>query len=290
MWLKAKVLNLQSLSGARQVIDAHYDLGNDLYMSFLDPYNQYTCGYFKDTEDLNTAQIQKMDLICRKLQLKEGDRILDIGCGWGGFAKYASETYGCQVTGLTLSDEQARYAREFTKGLSVDIQVADYRLWPKQNINYDKIVVVGMIEHVGYKNYRTFFEIVDKMLKKDGIFLLHTIGHNLTTTHGEAWSDKYIFPNGMCPSPVHIGTSAEGLFVLEDWQNFGAYYAKTLAAWNANFEANWDALSKKYPETFFRMFRYYFMSFAGSFRARKVNLWQIVFTKGATPEVYKSVR
>src|SRR5207247_100513 len=148
------------------VIEEHYDLSNELYMSFLDPYNQYTCGYFKNTTDLNQAQEQKLDLICRKLSLKQGDRVLDIGCGWGGFAKYAAENYGCNVVGITISDEQVSYAEEYTSGLPVEIRKQDYR--DLRGEKFDKIVVIGMIEHVGYKNYRKLFEIIENSLTDEG--------------------------------------------------------------------------------------------------------------------------
>lgn len=289
-WLKSKLFNLQSMHGSRKVIEQHYDLSNDLYMSFLDPYNQYTCGYFKDTDDLNVAQIQKMDLICRKLHIEKSDKVLDIGCGWGGFAKYAAETYGCSVTGLTLSKEQGEYAKSYTHNLPVDIQVVDYREWRKTGNTYDKIVVVGMIEHVGYKNYIEFFRIVDELLSEDGLFLLHSIGQNITSTHGNAWSDKYIFPNGMVPSIAQLGRVAEKNFVMEDWHNFGPYYVQTLSAWDENFKKNWPTIKDGYSEVFYRMFRYYFMSFAGGFRARRISLWQIVFSRGYQNKVYHSLR
>jgi cyclopropane-fatty-acyl-phospholipid synthase len=286
--LKARLFNLQSRAGARKVIDAHYDLSNDLYMSFLDPYNQYTCGYFKNTEELNTAQEQKLELICKKLQLKHGDRVLDIGCGWGGFAKYAAEYYGCIVTGITISDEQLAYAQDFTKGLPVTLRKQDYR--DLKGEQFDKIVVIGMIEHVGYKNYGTLMRIVHDCLTENGLFLLHTIGRNDTSIAGEAWSHKYIFPNGMLPSVRQLGEATEQLFVMEDWHNFGPYYHKTLLAWDANLQKNRETITRDYSEMFYRMFRYYFNSFAGSFKARHIQLWQVVYSKGARDAVYETVR
>ena len=286
--LKAWVFNLQSRSGARQVIDEHYDLSNDLYMSFLDPYNQYTCGYFKNTDDLNIAQEQKLDLICRKLELKKVERVLDIGCGWGGFAKYAAEHYGVHVTGITISDEQLTYAKKFTEGLSVTVRKQDYR--DLKGEQFDKIVIIGMIEHVGYKNYRTIMRIVHECLAANGLFLLHTIGRNDTSYTGEAWSHKYIFPNGMVPSVKQLGGASENLFVMEDWHNFGPYYHTTLLAWDRNFQKNWSSIKDAYSETFYRMFRYYFNSFAGSFKARHIQLWQVLYSKGERDTVYETVR
>lgn len=285
--LKSRFLNLQTKTGSKRVAKEHYDLGNDLYMAFLDPYNQYTCGYFKDTNDLNVAQEKKLDLLCKKLQLKPMDRVLDIGCGWGGFAKYAAEHYGCHVTGVSISEEQIECAKKFVAGLSVEIKNMDYR---DINEKFDKIVSVGMFEHVGYKNYRTYFEIVKKNLREEGIFLLHCIGSNMSNSTTDPWTEKYIFRNSMLPSIKQIAGASEGLFVMEDWQNFGQYYTPTLLAWWKNFDNSWDSLKKNYDERFYRMFRYYLLSCAGAFRARDIQLWQVVFTPRGTLEEFKSVR
>ncbi len=279
-YVTALLFNPQSRRRAHQIAERHYDLGNDLFMSFLDPYNQYSCAYFNGTEDLTQAQLNKLDLICRKLDLKPRDRVLDIGCGWGGLAKYAAEHYGCAVTGITISREQARYAAEFCKGLPVHIRECDYR-----NIHgsFDKIVSVGMFEHVGQKNFRTFMQVVDHRLNDDGMFLLHTIGGNQSHVNGDPWLGKYIFPNGMLPSIAQIGKAAEGIFVMEDWHNLGPHYDKTLMAWHDNFQKNWGALEgEKYDGRFKRMWEYYLLSCAGAFRARKIQLWQLVFTKCGT--------
>lgn len=290
VWLAIKALfsNRQSKERARQAIDVHYDLSNELYLSFLDPYVQYTCGYFENTDSLDEAQIKKMDLICRKLELKAGERLLDIGCGWGGLAKFAAEKYGCRVTGITLSEEQAKYAKENTRGLPVEIRIQDYRDLAGEQ--YDKIVSVGMFEHVGYKNYRQMMEKVHECLKGDGLFLLHTIGKDRSAIVTDPWIEKYIFPNGMIPSVKQIGAACERLFVMEDWHNFGPYYYRTLRAWDANFQKNWSTVKEKYSETFYRMFRYYFNICAGSFKARKLELWQIVLSKGARDTVYERPR
>ena len=286
-FLKSKFFNLQTKIKAKEVARKHYDLGNDLYLSFLDPYNQYSCGYFKRTDNLNTAQEKKLELICKKLQLKSTDKVLDIGCGWGGFAKYAAKHYGCQVTGITLSKEQASYAREFTKGLPIKIEVMDYRDISEY---FDKIVSVGMFEHVGYKNYKRMLEIVKKHLRKDGLFLLHTIGKNKSDRFREPWMDKYIFPNSMLPAAKQIANAYDGLFVLEDWHNFGQYYDLTLMAWYKNFDKSWPNLKQKYGERFYRMFRYYLLSCAGAFRARNIQLWQIVLSPNGAPGGYESIR
>jgi cyclopropane-fatty-acyl-phospholipid synthase len=286
--LRARIFNLQSKSRAGEVIREHYDLGNDLYMSFLDPYNQYSCGYFKDTDDLAIAQEQKLDLICRKLGVKVGDTILDIGCGWGGFARFAAERYGAVVTGITISDEQIAYARDYCKGLSVLIEKKDYR---DLTGLFDKVVTVGMIEHVGCRNYRTLMEVVHRVLNDEGLFMLHTVGGNWSSGTQDPWMDKYIFPNSMNPSIAQLGSAIEHLFVMEDWHNMGAHYDKTLLAWFARFDDAWPQLREKYGERFYRMWRYYLLSMSGAFRSRaNGQLWQIVLSKNGVPGGYQSVR
>lgn len=287
MLIRARLVNMQSRKGSLRVAREHYDLSTELYMSFLDPYNQYTCGYFKGTDDLNVAQEQKLDLICKKLQLKPGDRVLDIGCGWGGFAKYAAEHYDVSVTGITLSKEQLAYAKEFTKGLNVALHLQDYR---DLKGTFDKILVCGMIEHVGYKNYREIMEVVYRNLADNGLFLLHTIGYDRSIHTTDPWIEKYIFPGGMPPSVVQIGKAIEGLFLMEDLHNFGSDYDKTLMAWFKNFDAAWPKLRGTYDERFYRMWKYYLLSCAGAFRARDIQLWQIALSKNGVPGGYTSVR
>ncbi|MDP2629822.1 MAG: cyclopropane fatty acyl phospholipid synthase [Candidatus Uhrbacteria bacterium] len=285
--LRSKIFNIQNKIGARKVAFHHYDFDNDLYMSFLDPYNQYTCGYFKETDNLGLAQEKKLDLICQKLQLKKSDRVLDIGCGWGGFAKWAAKHYGCHVTGVSISDEQIKFAREFTKGLPVEIIKSDYR---DISGKYDKVLSIGMFEHVGYKNYKTYFEIVDRILKPNGLSLLHTIGRLDSVTINDPWFERYIFPNSMLPSIAQIGKAIDGLFVMEDWHNFGADYDKTLMAWWKNFDAAWPRFKQKYDEHFYRMFKYYLLTCAGMFRARDTQLWQIVLSKNGVAGGYRTIR
>ncbi len=274
--IKSNFFNLQNRAGAEVVNREHYDLNSKLYSSFLDTYMQYTCGYFEGTNNLNEAQENKLDLICRKLKIKKGDRVLDIGCGWGGFAKYAAKNYGCRVTGLSLSKEQVKYAKTFCKGLPVEIKFQDYR---DINGQFDKILVCGMIEHVGCKNYHNFMQIVNKNLKDDGLFLLHTIGRNDSSTHADPWIEKYIFPNSMLPSLSQIAQTSEKLFVMEDLHSFGQHYDLTLMAWENNFVKNWNSIKGDYDEKFYRMWRYYLLSCAGAFRSRTLQLWQIVFSK-----------
>lgn len=274
--LKSLLTNRQSKDKAHEIGEHHYDIGNDLYIAMLDKRMVYTCGYWQQAKSLDEAQEAKLDLVCRKIGLQPGQRVLDIGCGWGSFAQYAAEEYGAEVVGITVSNEQVELARERCKGLPVEIRFQDYR---EVNEPFDHIVSLGMIEHVGSKNYRTYMQTVHRCLKDEGRFILHTIGSNESVRTTDPWIEKYIFPNSQLPSARQLSLAAEGLFVMEDWQNFGAHYDKTLMAWYQNFEEHWDELKSNYSERFYRMWKYYLLSCAGSFRARKNQLWQIVFTK-----------
>lgn len=275
--LVARLTNLQSRKRAWIVGKNHYDLGNDLFESMLDPYMQYSCGYWKNADTLDAAQTAKLDLICRKLQLEPGMSLLDIGCGWGGLSEYAARYYGVSVYGVTISAEQQKMAQQRCQGLDVSIELKDYRDLDRQ---FDRIVSVGMFEHVGPKNYKTYFEVVARNLKPGGLFLLHTIGSNRTDLHLDAWIDKYIFPNGCLPSVRHIAEKSEPYFVMEDWHNFGQDYDTTLMAWHTRFLEHWPTLSQHYDERFKRMFTYYLNACAGAFRARDIQLWQVVFSQG----------
>jgi cyclopropane-fatty-acyl-phospholipid synthase len=286
-FLYAQIGNAQSRSRAFYVGKVHYDLGNDLYEAMLGPTMVYTCAYWKNAKTLDDAQEAKLDLVCRKIGLKKGDRVLDIGCGWGSFAKYAAERYGAEVMGITVSLEQAALARKKCDGLPVTILVQDYR---EVIGKFDHIISLGMFEHVGVKNYRTYFEVAERCLKDGGLFLLHTIGQNHSRTVGESWLSKYIFPNGMVPSLAQIAKATEGLFVLEDLHNFGPHYDKTLLAWFNNFDKAWAGLREKYGERFYRMWKYYLLMCAGTFRARQTHLWQFVFSKDGVPGGYASIR
>ena len=287
LFIKSSILNMQTKARSFKVAKEHYNLGNDLYMSFLDPYNQYTCGYFKNTDDLNVAQEQKLNMICQKLRLKSSDRVLDIGCGWGGFSKYAAEHYGCHVTGISISDEQIKYARNFCKNLPVEILKKDYR---DLDGEFDKVLVCGMIEHVGNKNYRTLMKKVHNVLSSSGLFLLHTIGGNTSQKSTDPWLSKYIFPNSMIPSVKQLSMASEDLFVMEDWHNFGVYYVNTLLAWYDNFKSNWSTLRERYDQRFFRMWEYYLLGSVGYFESRTGQLWQILFSKNGVKGGYTSIR
>lgn len=276
LFLTTHILNVGSKSKAFEIGKRHYDIGNDIFQNMLDKRMTYTCGYWKESDNLNDAQEAKLDLVCRKIGLAAGHKILDIGCGWGSFIKFAAQNYGASCVGITVSEEQRKLGKELCQGLPVEIRLQDYR---DVNEKFDRVISLGMFEHVGYKNYRTFMEVASKNLKDDGLFLLHTIGGNKSVTSTDPWIEKYIFPNSMLPSIAQIAKSIEGLFVMEDWHNFGADYDKTLMAWFENFEKNWPSLKEKYGEVFRWMWKFYLLSCAGSFRSRKNQLWQIVLSK-----------
>ena len=288
--IRAAFLNLQSYRRAFEIGERHYDNGNDLYQAMLDKRMTYTCGYWSGKPKAGTldeAQEAKLDLVCRKLGLKAGEHVLDIGCGWGSFAKFAAERYGARVTGITVSREQAELGREMCKGLPVELRLEDYR---EVRGEFDHVVSLGMFEHVGKKNYRAFMKIVDRCLAESGLFLLHTIGSKRSVNSTDPWIGKYIFPNGMLPSMKQIAKAAEGLFVMEDWHNFGADYDPTLMAWFRNFEKAWPSLRERHGERFHRMWKYYLLSCAGAFRARHIQLWQMVFSKKGVSGGYVPVR
>jgi cyclopropane-fatty-acyl-phospholipid synthase len=286
-YLKSRLVNRQTRIRSKIVAKQHYDLGNEFYMSFLDPYNQYTCGYFNNTNELNVAQEQKLDLICKKLHLQPEDKVLDIGCGWGGFAKFASERYGSHVTGITISDQQYKFANNFCQGLPVTILKKDYRDLRGQ---FDKVLVCGMIEHVGYKNYRRLMSKVHKVLHDQGLFLLHTIGGNQSLKYADPWISRYIFPNSMIPSLPQLSAALDGLFIMEDWHNFGNHYTQTLRAWYENFKTGWENFSTSYGPRFYRMWKYYLLASAGAFESRDLQLWQVVLSKNGLPSGYRSIR
>jgi cyclopropane-fatty-acyl-phospholipid synthase len=279
--LKPRLVNLQKRSRAYQVGEQHYDLGNDLYRAMLDKRMNYTCGYWKNATTLDEAQEAKLELVCKKIALRPGLTVLELGCGFGSFAAYAAERYGVSVRGVTVSRRQVELGNELCKGLPVELALQDYR---SVSGRYDRVVSVGIMEHVGYRNYRTYMKVVDRTLKPDGIAFVHTIGGNVSTTTSNAWTTRYIFRNGMLPSIHQLGKAMEGLFVMEDWHNFGPDYDRTLLAWHRNFEDAWPVLQTNYPERFRRMWRYYLLSSAGGFRSRSTQLWQIVLTRPGSPQ------
>ena len=295
--LKSRFINLQSRKRAVAVAEQHYDLNHRLYELFLGPWNQYTCCFFDGTDDLEQAEVNKLEMISDKLDIRPGDRVLDIGCGWGGFAKYAATTRGCHVTGITLSTEQHKYACNYTSGLEVEVFCADYRDLPQMfsSGSFDKVLICGMIEHVGCRSYRSIMKIVATLLKNNGLFLLHTIGTDCSMKVCDAWIEKYIFPNSVTPSMSQLALATQGVFTIQDWENYGQYYAKTLQAWHDNFEKNWTQIQaiktdKTFDERFRRMFKYYFLVCKSGFLAERMLLWQIVMTKqGHHPKIFDRV-
>lgn len=285
--LRHSLFNLQSDRRAFQVAEQHYDIGNDVFAAMLDPTMSYSCAYWQGVTGLDEAQHKKLDMICRKLELKPGELLLEIGCGWGGLAHFAARHYGVEVVGITVSKEQQKLARERCAGLPVSIELMDYRDISRK---FDKIVSVGMFEHVGPKNYRAYFDIAHRALANNGLFLLHTIGSALTLSKTDPWIDQYIFPNGKLPSAREIAAAVEGRFLIEDWHNFGADYDRTLMAWWKNFDAAWPGLEGRYGPRFYRMWKYYLMSCAGFFRSRQGQLWQVVLSKPQRARTYRSVR
>lgn len=280
-FLRARIFNLQKFSRAFKVGEYHYDIGNELYEAMLDKRMNYTSAYWENANNLDEAQEAKLDLVCKKIGLLAGMTVLDIGCGFGAFAAFAAEKYGAKVTGVTVSKKQVEWAKDHYSNPAIDIRLQDYRQVSGQ---FDRVISIGIMEHVGYKNYRTYMEVVRRTLKADGLAFFHTIGGNTSTSTVDAWTSKYIFPNGMLPSMSQLCKAMEGLFIVEDWHNFGPDYDPTLMAWNANFEAAWPDLKKNYSERFYRMWRYYLLSSAGGFRARNDQLWQVVMNLPGRPQ------
>lgn len=290
-WLKETLFNLQSRRGAARNVRRHYELGNDLFAATLDKRMTYSCGFWQRARNLDQAQQDKLELVCRKLGLQPGMRVLDIGCGWGSFAGYAAERYGCHVTGITLSSAQINYARNACDGLPVEIQRRDYRDVDQQ---FDRVVSIGMFEHVGDKNYRTFMRAAERALKPDGLFLLHFFATqrswpNLLDTE-VTWVSRHVFPGMVVPSLKQVGAAIDGVFVTEDLHNFGADYDPTLMAWHENFQRNWPTIADRYDERFRRLWSFYLQSCAGAFRCRKYQLWQLVFSPTGVPGGYQAVR
>ena len=291
--LRNSIFNQQTPIKSREVANVHYNLGNDLYRAMLGESMAYTCAYWLEADSLDAAQFAKYDLVCRKLGLEPGQKVLEVGSGFGGLAKHMAQRYGCEVVALSIANKPVEYARALCKGLPVQFHLCDYRdvgTYNPERVKFDKVVSVGVCEHVGYKNYRTLMEIVRSQIQEDGLFLLHTIGGNESKNYTEPWIDKYIFPRGMLPSLKQLGASVENLFVVEELHNFGADYDKTLMAWHGNFVDNWDRFRSQYGERFYRMFSYYLLSCAGGFRARAMQLWEFVLSPHGVPGGYTTIR
>lgn len=289
--LLAKLVNFQTPRRSFKVGERHYDIGDDLYERMLDTRMIYSCGYWRGAATLEDAQEAKLDLICRKLGLHAGMKVLDIGCGWGGAAQFAAERYGIEVVGVTVSKNQAAKARERCKGLPVEILLQDYRdlVGPFDGV-FDRIYSIGMFEHVGLRNHRKYLAAARRLLKPDGLFLLHTIGQNTSESANDPWIERYIFPNSLVPSMAQIAKAAEGVFVIEDWHGFGPYYAPTLMAWHERFNAHWPEIADRYGERFRRMWNFWLLASAAYFRARREQLWQVVSSPHGVLGGYAEVR
>ena len=268
--------NRQSQRHSHRVGKRHYDLGNDLFQAMLDPWMQYSCALFAEGDDLAGAQRRKLDMICQRLNLQPGQRLLDVGCGWGGLAKYAAERHGCSVVGLTVSKKQQEFAADWCRERKIEILLRDYRAVEGR---FDRAVSVGMIEHVGFKNYRTYFQTIANSLGKNGRFLCQGICNPVSHWQLDPWIRRYIFPNSILPSLARLTKAAEGLFLVEDVFNLGPNYDPTLMAWEENFRRAWPRLAAKYDERFYRMWRFYLLSCAGAFRARSLQVYSILFVK-----------
>jgi cyclopropane-fatty-acyl-phospholipid synthase len=246
--IDSRIRNRQTRIRSQAVARNDYDVGNDLFDRMLDRRMLYSCGYWRSASDLDAAQEAKLALIANKLGLEPGMRVLDIGCGWGGAAAYFAEAHGCEVVGVTISQRQAELARHRCADLPVDIRVEDYREIDEQ---FDRVYSIGMFEHVGVKNYRTYMDVCRRCLRDpDGLMLLHTIGASQSRHSSDPWIERHIFPNSMLPSAVQITEAAEEMLELQDWQNLGADYDPTLMAWHRNVEAAWGGSSPAMTSAF----------------------------------------
>ncbi len=261
--------------------------GLELLRSILGERMVPSCGYWKNAYNLAGAQEAKFDLVCRKLGLRPGMHVLDVGCGWGEALLFAAINYGVSGVGIALSQEEAEFARARCAGLPIEIRVQDYRLLDGR---FDRCWSIGMFEHVGAKNYRACFQAMRKCLAPDGLMLLQSVVSNRSVNRLEPWMEKYIHPGSAIPTAMQIGEAYAGLFVMEDWQNFGADYDRTLMAWRANFERSWPALREKHDDRFYRMWRFYLSAAAATFRCRRHQLWQVVFSANGLPQAYAAVR
>jgi len=273
--LKAKLTNRQKKSESARNVHHHYDVGNDLYRNMLGRWMLYSSADWENAASLDQAGEAKLDFVCQKLNLQAGQKILDIGCGWGGFAKYAAQRYGLKVVGITLSTEQIEVARQICADLPVEIRYQDYR---ELDEKFDHVVSLGMFEHVGHKNYRQYMKIVRRCLKPHGLFFLNTIGASESGYSLNRWTDKYIFPGALLPAVAQIGAAIDGLFAMQELRNWAEYYDRTLIAWFDKFNLNWCKLKKNYNQRFYRMWKYYLLSSAGAFRAEAIQDWQIILS------------
>jgi len=284
---QAKLLNMQNIERSRRVARMHYN-ETDAYKASLDARMTGSCGYWPEgVSNLDQAQEAKLDLVCRKIGLKPGQLVWDIGCGWGAFMGFAAEKFGARCVGVTVSPDQAAYGRDRYKDLPIEFQVKDYRQFEGKT---DHVVSMGMFEHVGHKNYRAYFEKARSVIKDDGLFMMHTIGSQWSSDTIEPWLEKYIFPGGVIPSMAQIGKAIDGLWSVVDVHNIGPHYDKTLCAWYDNFERKWKRRNTPDEVRFYRLWKYYLLCCAGGFRAKVLQVWQFVLSPSGVPEGYVFAR
>ena len=277
-----RIQNLQDRIGSYQVIDEHYDLDYNLFLAFLDRYNQYTCGYFERTDDLDQAQENKLELICNKLNLREGDKVLDIGGGWGGLALYMTERFDVDVSIITLSRQQANHARKMCEGRKVKVHVCDYRDIPLlfSSSSFDKVAAVGILEHIGHKNYRQFMKVVNHALIPEGRCLFQTLYSPANRILSNPWVRKHIFPNHELPPQNTIKSAASKYFQPADkvaFQDLTPHYVKTLLAWNERLNKAIDDKKINLEPKEHRKWNFYFLSCAGALRAEHMRVGQFVY-------------
>ena len=276
--------NLTSRKKQKEEVTYHYDIGNDFYKLWLDDTLSYSCAYFKnENESLGEAQLNKIHHLLKKLNLSEGMTLLDIGCGWGALLIEAAKLYKIKGLGITLSEEQYKAFKEKIEKENLQdylqVKLMDYRELEKSGLLFDRVVSVGMLEHVGRSNYDLFMKCVSKVLKKEGVFVLHYIS-GLYESEGDAWIRKYIFPGGVIPTLREIiSLSADYRFYTVDVESLRMHYYKTLIKWAENFEKNTDKVREMFDEKFVRMWRMYLYSCAACFYTGVIDLHQIVFTK-----------
>ena len=284
---QAKLLNMKNIERSRRVARMHYN-ETDAYKASLDARMTGSCGYWPEgVSNLDQAQEAKLDLVCRKIGLKPGQLVWDIGCGWGAFMGFAAEKFGARCVGVTVSPDQAAYGRDRYKDLPIEFQVKDYRQFEGKT---DHVVSMGMFEHVGHKNYRAYFEKARSVIKDDGLFMMHTIGSQWSSDTIEPWLEKYIFPGGVIPSMAQIGKAIDGLWSVVDVHNIGPHYDKTLCAWYDNFERKWKRRNTPDEVRFYRLWKYYLLCCAGGFRAKVLQVWQFVLSPTGVPEGYVFAR
>jgi cyclopropane-fatty-acyl-phospholipid synthase len=290
-WLSDQILNPQGITQSLRVGRRHYDIDPRVYEAMLGPSMAYSCGYWRHATNLDDAQEAKLHLVCKKLELKPGDRLLDVGCGWGALARVASQHYGAEVVAITISNRQASYIREKFSDTPITVGVCDYRGLPQLNLEpFDKVASIGMFEHVGRRNDRTFHQAMNDCLNPEGLMLLHTIGSASTTHRTDRWIDTHIFPGGRLPSAMQLCKGLEGILLIEDWESFGQDYERTLLSWWENFELAWPRLCQEIGQDFYRFWRYYLLSCAGYFRSRQGQLWQLVLSRADRQSTYRSIR